>query len=116
MTVYCSRGPALLLGLARENAVAHMQSILGVFGQSQAMKQQPDSLRARFAIEKNSVNSLHASANQESAERELQMFFPVEATMIAIKPNRTARAQKSELYLIICMKFAMKNNLLRRDF
>merc|ERR550532_3851896 len=71
-----------------------MQSILGVFGQSQAMKQQPDSLRARFAIEKNSVNSLHASANQESAERELQMFFPVEATMIAIKPNRTARAQK----------------------
>ena len=84
-----------MCGLARENAVEHLRRILGPFIQSKAKSEQPDSLRSRFAVDHNTGNSLHAPLDAKRAQWELNHFFPVEHTMVIIKPNRTARAQKS---------------------
>ena len=45
------------------------------------------SLRAQFSVEDVSINQLHGSDSAESAEKELEFFFPMQQTVAAIKPD-----------------------------
>ncbi|KAG7264877.1 hypothetical protein CRUP_013491, partial [Coryphaenoides rupestris] len=68
-------GPVLALVLARENAVKHWRDILGPADLTQA-KEDPDCLRAQFAVEGEALNQLHGSESTEEAQREIDFFFP----------------------------------------
>ena len=45
------------------------------------------SLRAQFAVEGSKINPLHGSDTVESAEKELEFFFPMQQTVAVIKPD-----------------------------
>ncbi|KAG7257000.1 hypothetical protein CRUP_023318 [Coryphaenoides rupestris] len=79
-------GPVLALVLARENAVKHWRDILGPADLTQA-KEDPDCLRAQFAVEGEALNQLHGSESTEEAQREIDFFFPVQRTLALIKPD-----------------------------
>ncbi|XP_046555994.1 LOW QUALITY PROTEIN: thioredoxin domain-containing protein 3 homolog [Haliotis rubra] len=78
-------GPLMALGLAREDAVSEWRKVLGPT--TNAKEEAPDSLRAQFSIDESSINQLHGSDSIETAEKEIQHFFPMEQTVAAIKPD-----------------------------
>ncbi|XP_067686635.1 thioredoxin domain-containing protein 6-like isoform X6 [Haliotis asinina] len=78
-------GPLMALGLAREDAVSEWRKVLGPT--VNAKEEAPDSLRAQFSIDESSINQLHGSDSPETAEKEIQKFFPMEQTVAAIKPD-----------------------------
>ncbi|XP_015241575.1 PREDICTED: thioredoxin domain-containing protein 6 [Cyprinodon variegatus] len=80
-------GPVLALALAREGAVHHWKNILGPPDLHKAKEEDPECLRAQFAVENAPINQLHGSANPEEAERELSFFFPKQRTLAVIKPD-----------------------------
>ena len=45
------------------------------------------SLRAQFAEEGAAINMLHGSDSEETAQKEIEYFFPMEQTLAAIKPD-----------------------------
>ena len=84
-----------MAGLARENAIQHLVSMVGPSLQSVAKVEQPKSLRALYSTEVSPVNSIHVPKDEEEAMSNLQTFFPYEKVLVVIKSNRTARVQKS---------------------
>ncbi|XP_066305247.1 thioredoxin domain-containing protein 3 homolog isoform X4 [Branchiostoma lanceolatum] len=80
-------GPLLALGLAREDAVERWRDLLGPKEVPVAKEEAPDSLRAQFAVEDVPVNPLHGSDSLESAEKEVQFFFPMQQTLAVVKPD-----------------------------
>ncbi|CAG2249597.1 NME8 [Mytilus edulis] len=78
-------GPVLALGLIRENAIREWRNILGPQKFNRA-KEDPYSLQEQFAVD-DEINSLHGSDSEESAKKELQLFFPMEQTVAVIKPD-----------------------------
>ncbi|XP_028289447.1 thioredoxin domain-containing protein 6 [Parambassis ranga] len=80
-------GPVLALALARKGAVEHWRNILGHPDVNKAKEENPDCLRARFAVEDHPINQLHGSSNNEEAEQELNFFFPKQQTLAVIKPD-----------------------------
>lgn len=50
------------------------------------MKLTYSSLQEQFAVD-DEINSLHGSDSEESAKKELQLFFPMEQTVAVIKPD-----------------------------
>ncbi|NXN78611.1 TXND3 protein, partial [Bombycilla garrulus] len=88
-------GPTLVLALTRENAVLHWRILLGPRTLEEA-KENPDSLRAQYAIENVPINQLHGSSTPSDAQKELQFFFPEEQTFALIKPD-AAKTHKDEI-------------------
>eukprot|EP00794_Sanderia_malayensis_P017266 gene17266-18990_t len=80
-------GPSLALCLAREDAVEAWRNLLGPKDVTQAKEVEPESLRAVFAEEGESINPLHGAASVVEAEKELNTFFPVQSTVAVIKPE-----------------------------
>ncbi|CAG09297.1 unnamed protein product, partial [Tetraodon nigroviridis] len=80
-------GPVLALALARKEAVCHWRNMLGPSDVNKAKEEDPESLRAQFAVGSASINQLHGSASHEEAEREIRFFFPPQQTLAAIKPD-----------------------------
>ncbi|XP_051624545.1 thioredoxin domain-containing protein 3 isoform X1 [Manacus candei] len=80
-------GPTLVLALTRENAVSHWRSLLGPKTLEEACKENPDSLRAQYAVDNVPINQLHGSSTPDDAQKELEFFFPQEQTFALIKPE-----------------------------
>ncbi|XP_061082974.1 thioredoxin domain-containing protein 6 isoform X2 [Conger conger] len=80
-------GPVLALALVRKGAVQRWRDILGPKNVTRAKEEDPDSLRAQFAVESDPINQIHGSGSQEEAEREIEFFFPRERTLAVIKPD-----------------------------
>ncbi|KAM7407571.1 hypothetical protein PAMA_003340 [Pampus argenteus] len=80
-------GPVLALALARIGAVHHWRNILGPSDVKKAKEENPECLRAQFAVEDESINQLHGSASHEEAKREINFFFPKQQTLAVIKPD-----------------------------
>ncbi|CAG2221692.1 Thioredoxin domain-containing protein 3,Thioredoxin domain-containing protein 3 homolog [Mytilus edulis] len=87
-------GPVLALGLIRENAIREWRNILGPQKFYRAKEEDPYSLQEQFAVD-DEINSLHGSDSEESAKKELQLFFPMEETVAVIKPD--AMKNKKEI-------------------
>jgi len=61
--------------------------MLGPKDIEKAKEVDPNSLRAQFFRDDIKINLLHGSDSDETAELELKYFFPIEQTMVAIKPD-----------------------------
>ncbi|XP_026699758.1 thioredoxin domain-containing protein 3 [Athene cunicularia] len=89
-------GPTLVLALTRENAVAHWRDLLGPKVVEEAKKENPNSLRAKYAVDNIPIGQLHGSSTPNDAEKELQFFFPREHTLALIKPD-AAKKHKDDI-------------------
>ncbi|NXN99378.1 TXND3 protein, partial [Rhinopomastus cyanomelas] len=83
-------GPTLVLALARENAVAYWRDLLGPKTVEEAQRENPDSLRAKYAVDNVPIGQLHGSSTLDAAQKELEFFFPQEHTLALIKPAAAA--------------------------
>ncbi|XP_069689055.1 nucleoside diphosphate kinase homolog 7 isoform X2 [Periplaneta americana] len=72
---YMTSGPVVAMELLADNGVKKWRELLGPTDSEQARKDAPSSIRARFGKDK-SYNAAHGSDSCESAERELDIFFP----------------------------------------
>ncbi|XP_065485830.1 thioredoxin domain-containing protein 3 [Caloenas nicobarica] len=88
-------GPTLILALTRENAVAHWRGLLGPTTLEGA-EEDPNSLRARYAVDSSPINQLHGSSTPDDAQKELEFFFPQEHTLAVIKPA-AAKEHKDDI-------------------
>ncbi|NXR40401.1 TXND3 protein, partial [Zosterops hypoxanthus] len=88
-------GPTLVLALTRENAVSHWRRLLGPKVLEEA-KENPESLRAQYAVENVPINQLHGSSSVRDAQKELEFFFPEEQTLALIKPD-AVKTHKDEI-------------------
>ncbi|KAM6315241.1 thioredoxin domain-containing protein 3 [Aegotheles albertisi] len=84
-------GPTLVLALTRENAVSHWRNLLGPKTIEEAKQENPNSLRAQYALDDVPINQLHGSSTLDEAQKELQFFFPQEHTLALIKPAAAAK-------------------------
>ncbi|KAJ8350027.1 hypothetical protein SKAU_G00251570 [Synaphobranchus kaupii] len=80
-------GPVLALALVSTEAVQRWRDMLGPKNVTRAKDEEPQSLRARFAVENDPINQIHGSASPEEADREIEFFFPREQTLAVIKPD-----------------------------
>ncbi|CAH8485498.1 unnamed protein product [Schistosoma haematobium] len=104
LTTVMSSGPCLALLLAREDAVAKWREMLGPASVSEAKSTAPGSLRAQFTMKSptkmtsgksEGINLIHGSVNDHEVEKDINVFFPVEKTIAAIKPD--AYANRDEI-------------------
>ncbi|KAM6412353.1 thioredoxin domain-containing protein 3 [Pluvialis apricaria] len=89
-------GPTLVLALTRENAIAHWRDLLGPKTVEEAKKENPNSLRAKYAVNNIPIGQLHGSSTPDDAQKELQFFFPQEHTLALIKPD-AAKKHKDDI-------------------
>ncbi|NXV22050.1 TXND3 protein, partial [Cepphus grylle] len=89
-------GPTLVLALTRENAIAHWRDLLGPKTVEEAKKENPNSLRAKYAVENIPIGQLHGSSTPDDAQKELEFFFPQEHTLALIKPD-AAKNHKDDI-------------------
>jgi len=89
LVTHMSSGPVMALALCREDAVSGWRDMLGPKNPEEAKETAPDSLRAQFLedCEDTGINALHGSDSLESAEREVNFFFPKQQTLAVIKPG-----------------------------
>ncbi|XP_067934512.1 thioredoxin domain-containing protein 3 homolog isoform X2 [Watersipora subatra] len=80
-------GPVLALGLARNDAISEWRTMLGPTSVTEAKEQEPNSLRAQYALGDTEVNMLHGSDSPQKAQQELNFFFPMQQTLAVIKPD-----------------------------
>jgi nucleoside-diphosphate kinase len=68
---FMTSGPCLPLALEREDAVAHLRTVIGATDPAEAV---PGTVRKLFA-ESKGRNAIHASDSPENARREVAFFF-----------------------------------------
>ena len=68
---FMTSGPCLPMALERDNAVAHLRSVIGATDPAEAA---PGTIRKLFA-ESKGKNAIHASDSAENAAREVAFFF-----------------------------------------
>jgi nucleoside-diphosphate kinase len=68
---FMTSGPCLPLALEREDAVAHLRTVIGATDPAEAA---PGTIRKLFA-ESKGKNAIHASDSPENAAREVAFFF-----------------------------------------
>ncbi|RVE58085.1 hypothetical protein OJAV_G00205730 [Oryzias javanicus] len=90
-------GPVSAMVLTGKEAVHHWKNIIGPSDLDKAKAENPECLRARFAVENEPINQIHGSENQEAAEREISLFFPKQNTLAVIKHD--AMEQHREIIL-----------------
>lgn len=69
---FMTSGPCLPVALERDNAVAHLRTIIGATDPAEAA---PGTIRKLYA-ESKGRNAIHASDSPENAAREVAFFFP----------------------------------------
>ncbi|CAG0899016.1 unnamed protein product [Darwinula stevensoni] len=89
---FMTSGPIVVMALARKNAVKHWRTLLGPTNTAVAKEERPDSIRAKFGSD-GTRNAAHGSDSTESANRELQFFFP-ELTL-----NEVLEGERRDNYL-----------------
>jgi nucleoside-diphosphate kinase len=72
LVTFMTSGPALALALERNDAVAHLRTVIGATDPAEA---QPGTVRKLYAQSKER-NAIHASDSPETAAREVAFFFP----------------------------------------
>uniref|UniRef100_A0A8C6QMP4 Thioredoxin domain-containing protein 3 n=1 Tax=Nannospalax galili TaxID=1026970 RepID=A0A8C6QMP4_NANGA len=97
---YTTSGPSLALVLLRENAVEHWKELLGPRTVNEANESNPKSLCAQFAMGSFPVNQLYGSNSTETAEKEIEYFFPVQNLLAVIKPH-VKHKQRAEILKLI---------------
>ncbi|XP_006143069.1 thioredoxin domain-containing protein 3 [Tupaia chinensis] len=95
-----TRGPSLVLVLLRDDGLQYWKQLLGPRTVEEASESFPESLCAQFAVESLPVNQLYGSDSPETAEKEIQYFFPPQNTLALIKPHVT-REQRVEILQLI---------------
>ena len=68
---FMTSGPCLPIALEREDAVAHLRTVIGATDPAEAA---PGTVRKLYA-ESKGRNAIHASDSQENANREVGFFF-----------------------------------------
>ncbi|KAJ3311050.1 thioredoxin domain-containing protein 6 [Boothiomyces sp. JEL0838] len=81
LVTYFTSGPCLAMVLAKENAVKEWRQLIGPANSKQAKEEAPRSLRAHFGTD-NRINAVFGSDSQESANREIEIFFGRESKVI----------------------------------
>jgi nucleoside-diphosphate kinase len=71
LVAFMTSGPCLPLALEREDAVAHLRTVIGATDPAEAA---PGTVRKLFA-ESKGKNAIHASDSDENAAREVAFFF-----------------------------------------
>jgi nucleoside-diphosphate kinase len=71
LVTFMTSGPALVLALERNDAVAHLRTVIGATDPAEA---KPGTVRKLYAQSKER-NAIHASDSPESAAREVAFFF-----------------------------------------
>jgi nucleoside-diphosphate kinase len=69
---FMTSGPCMPIALERDNAVAHLRTVIGATDPAEAA---PGTIRKLFA-ESKGKNAIHASDSPENAAREVGFFFP----------------------------------------
>ncbi|XP_054351647.1 thioredoxin domain-containing protein 3 isoform X3 [Pongo pygmaeus] len=90
-------GPSLALVLLRDNGLQYWKQLLGPRTVEEAIEYFPESLCAQFAMDSLPVNQLYGSDSLETAEREIQHFFPLQSTLGLIKPHATSEQREQIL-------------------
>ncbi|XP_058288695.1 thioredoxin domain-containing protein 3 isoform X3 [Hylobates moloch] len=93
-------GPSLALVLLRDNGLQYWKQLLGPRTAEEAIEYFPESLCAKFAMDSLPVNQLYGSDSLETAEREIQHFFPLQSTLGLIKPHATSEQREQILKMI----------------
>ncbi|CAK9801934.1 Nucleoside diphosphate kinase 7 [Anthophora quadrimaculata] len=75
MVNYLTSGPIVALELLGDHAITRWKEVIGPEDREEAVSKAPSSLRAQYAKD-NIHNAVHGSENEETAERELEFFFP----------------------------------------
>nr|XP_046261861.1 nucleoside diphosphate kinase homolog 5 [Scatophagus argus] len=75
LIAFMSSGPIIALTLARDNAIAHLKSIIGPVNSIKARETHPESLRAKYGTSE-LKNALHGSESYHAAVREIKFLFP----------------------------------------
>ncbi|VFV21939.1 thioredoxin domain-containing [Lynx pardinus] len=88
--------PSLALVLLRDNCLQHWKELIGPSSVEKAKISLPESLCAQFAVEGLPINQLYGSDSLETAEKEIQYFFPPQQTLALIKPHVT-QEQREEI-------------------
>ncbi|PNF26166.1 Nucleoside diphosphate kinase 7 [Cryptotermes secundus] len=96
---YMTSGPVIAMELLAENGVAKWRELLGPTDSEQARKDAPGSIRARFGKDK-SLNAAHGSDSCISAERELNIFFPMSRIAQYESPRSTATFKNTTCCII----------------
>ncbi|KAF3843101.1 hypothetical protein F7725_001950 [Dissostichus mawsoni] len=111
-------GPVLALALGRTGAVYLWKNILGPSDVNEAKDENPECLRAQFAVENEPINQLHGSESLEVAEQEINFFFPKQKTLAVIKPDAMEEHRDNILQEIRGSGFSvtqLKEAVLSRD-
>jgi nucleoside-diphosphate kinase len=69
---FMTSGPCFPVALERDNAIAHLRTVIGATDPAEAA---PGTIRKLFA-ESKGKNAIHASDSPENAAREVAFFFP----------------------------------------
>lgn len=72
LVTFMTSGPALAIALERDDAVAHLRTVIGATDPAEA---KPGTIRRLFA-ESKERNAIHASDSPDNAAREVAFFFP----------------------------------------
>ncbi|XP_059119345.1 thioredoxin domain-containing protein 3 isoform X1 [Peromyscus eremicus] len=91
----CS-SPSYALVLLRENSVEHWKQLIGPKTVEEAYASDPESLCVQFATGNFPINQFYGSSSKVAAEKEIEEFFPPQATLALIKPHMT-QEQRSEI-------------------
>lgn len=72
LVAFMTSGPCLPMALEREDAVAHLRTVIGATDPAEAA---PGTIRKLYA-ESKGRNAIHASDSVDNARREVAFFFP----------------------------------------
>lgn len=75
LVTFMSSGPISTHVLARENAIEEWRKLMGPTKVFKTIHEEPSSLRGKFGLT-DTRNSTHGSDSDESARREISLFFP----------------------------------------
>ncbi|XP_007948297.1 thioredoxin domain-containing protein 3 [Orycteropus afer afer] len=102
-------GPSLVLVLLGDNGLKHWKELLGPKSVEEAREYAPESLCAQFARENLPINQLYGSDSLETAEKEIQYFFPPQSTLALIKPHVSYENRDDILKIIKEAGFEVKH-------
>ncbi|KAJ3323047.1 thioredoxin domain-containing protein 6 [Boothiomyces sp. JEL0866] len=104
LVTYFTSGPCLALVLSKENAVKEWRDLIGPANSKQAKEVAPKSLRAYFGTD-NRINAVFGSDSQESANREIDIFFGPESrvTELPIDENELSTKGSPGIQKTLCI-------------
>lgn len=88
LVAFMSRGPIVVMELAKENAIQSWRSLIGPTNSKKARESEPDTIRAKYGLDEQ-CNAVHGSDSVTNAEREIRFFFS-RSVIEPIPSNQTA--------------------------